>query len=73
MDDHLFMATTPNPLAGKVVLVTGAVGNLGSATAQALQGAGAKTVLIDRSNDRLREQFPGLVDSPEHFSSAVWT
>ncbi len=66
MDDQLFMAATPDALAGKVVLVTGAVGNLGSATAHALQEAGAKTVLIDRSSDRLREQYPGFANSPEH-------
>jgi NAD(P)-dependent dehydrogenase (short-subunit alcohol dehydrogenase family) len=50
-----------------VVIVTGSVGNLGLATAQALQEAGAKTVLVDRSDDRLRENYPDLTDSPHHF------
>ena len=54
-------------LAGKVVIVTGSVGNLGSATARALREAGAKTVLLDRSDERLRENYPDLIDSPEHF------
>ena len=53
-------------LTDKVVIVTGSVGNLGLATARACQEAGAKTVLVDRSNDRLRENFPDLVDSPDH-------
>ncbi len=53
-------------LADKVVIVTGSLGNLGLATARACQEAGAKTVLVDRSNDRLRENFPDLVDSPDH-------
>jgi NAD(P)-dependent dehydrogenase (short-subunit alcohol dehydrogenase family) len=55
------------PLTGQVVIVTGSVGNLGLATAQALQEAGAKTVLVDRSTDRLREAFPALAESQDHF------
>jgi NAD(P)-dependent dehydrogenase (short-subunit alcohol dehydrogenase family) len=51
-------------LSDKVVIVTGSVGNLGLATARACQEAGARTVLVDRSNDRLRENYPDLVDSP---------
>jgi NAD(P)-dependent dehydrogenase (short-subunit alcohol dehydrogenase family) len=54
-------------LTDKVVIVTGSVGNLGLATARACQKAGARTVLVDRSNDRLRENYPDLVDSPNHF------
>ena len=54
-------------LANKVVIITGSVGNLGLATAQSLHTAGAKTVLVDRSLDRLRENYPGLIDSPDHF------
>ena len=53
-------------LMGKVVLVTGSVGNLGLVTARACQEAGARTVLVDRSIDRLRENFPDMVDSPNH-------
>jgi NAD(P)-dependent dehydrogenase (short-subunit alcohol dehydrogenase family) len=57
----------PTQLTDKVVIVTGSVGNLGLATARACQEAGAKTVLVDRSNDRLRENYPDLVDLPNHF------
>ncbi|MFO1502166.1 MAG: SDR family NAD(P)-dependent oxidoreductase [Verrucomicrobiota bacterium] len=51
----------------RVILITGAVGNLGLATARAFHQAGARTVLIDRSAERLRKTFPELVDSPDHF------
>jgi NAD(P)-dependent dehydrogenase (short-subunit alcohol dehydrogenase family) len=60
------MATASNQLAGKVVIVTGAVGNLGLATAKGLQAVGAKTVLVDRSEDRLRENYPDVINSPNH-------
>ncbi len=52
--------------AGHVAMITGAVGNLGRATAQAFHNAGARTLLIDRSPDRLRESYPELADSPDH-------
>jgi len=61
------MTTPANQLANKVVIVTGSVGNLGLATARALQAAGAKTALLDRSDDRLRQNYPDLVGSPDHF------
>jgi NAD(P)-dependent dehydrogenase (short-subunit alcohol dehydrogenase family) len=60
------MATPSNQLTGKVVIVTGAVGNLGLATAKGLQVAGAKTVLVDRSEDRLRENYPDVINSANH-------
>jgi NAD(P)-dependent dehydrogenase (short-subunit alcohol dehydrogenase family) len=66
LDDQLHMSTSTSQLAGKVVIVTGSVGNLGLATAQALQSFGAKTVLVDRSDDRLRENYPDITDSPDH-------
>src|SRR5262249_47592533 len=56
----------PMQLANNVVLITGATGNLGSATAQAFQAAGAQTVLVDRSSERLREVFARVADSPQH-------
>jgi len=37
-----------------VIIITGATGNLGSATAHAFQVAGQRTVLVDRSQERLR-------------------
>jgi NAD(P)-dependent dehydrogenase (short-subunit alcohol dehydrogenase family) len=51
----------------RVVMVTGAAGNLGSAVARAFQAAGAKLVLVDRAADRLPRLFPALADSPHHF------
>ncbi|MEK6550341.1 MAG: SDR family NAD(P)-dependent oxidoreductase [Pseudomonadota bacterium] len=47
-----------NELSGKVVIVTGAAGNLGQAVAQALGRAGAQRVLADRSSDRLAKLYP---------------
>ena len=51
----------------RVVMVTGAAGNLGGAVARAFQVTGAKLVLVDRAADRLPRLFPDLVDSPHHF------
>lgn len=40
-------------LENRVAIVTGALGNLGSATARAFADAGARLVLVDRSAARL--------------------
>jgi NAD(P)-dependent dehydrogenase (short-subunit alcohol dehydrogenase family) len=53
--------------ADRVVVVTGAAGNLGGAVARAFRDAGAKLVLVDRKPDRLARLFPDLADSPHHF------
>src|SRR5881397_3361320 len=53
-------------LQDKITIITGAVGNLGTATARLFQQAGAKTVLVDRSQDRVREAFKDIADSPDH-------
>jgi NAD(P)-dependent dehydrogenase (short-subunit alcohol dehydrogenase family) len=66
LDEQIFITKSFNQLGGKVVIVTGSVGNLGMATALALQQVGAKTVLVDRSNERLRESYAHLVNSPDH-------
>jgi NAD(P)-dependent dehydrogenase (short-subunit alcohol dehydrogenase family) len=50
----------------QVVIITGAVGNLGAATARAFQQLGARTVLVDRSTERLRAAYPALMTSPDH-------
>src|SRR6266436_3961558 len=50
----------------QVVIITGAVGNLGAATARAFQMAGDKTVLVDRSQDKLRDAFSSIANSPDH-------
>src|SRR5438876_10675759 len=55
------MSTTP-----LVAIITGAVGNLGFATAQAFHAAGHRTVLVDHSADRLRDAFKSSVESPNH-------
>jgi NAD(P)-dependent dehydrogenase (short-subunit alcohol dehydrogenase family) len=44
-------------LEGRVVLVTGALGNLGRATARAFHEAGARVALADRGRGRLAEGF----------------
>lgn len=51
----------------RVVLVTGAAGNLGGAITRAFQAAGASLVLVDRAADRLPALFPNLADSSDHF------
>lgn len=53
--------------SGRVVIVTGAAGGLGSAVARAFEMAGAKLVLVDRAADRLPRLFPEMVYSPDHF------
>lgn len=51
----------------QVVMVTGAAGNLGRATAQAFLRAGARLVLVDRAPDRLPGLFPDLAGSADHY------
>lgn len=55
-----------NSLPKRVVLITGASGNLGTAVARAFRAAGSFTVLIDRAADRLHHQYTDLVVSPDH-------
>jgi NAD(P)-dependent dehydrogenase (short-subunit alcohol dehydrogenase family) len=50
----------------RVVIVTGAAGNLGQAVARAFEAAGAKLVLVDRKPDRLPQLFPELAGSVGH-------
>ena len=50
----------------RVVMVTGAAGNLGSAVANAFEQAGATLILVDRAQDRLPHLFPHL-DASQHF------
>ena len=47
----------PRPLAGKVVLVSGAHGGLGSAAAEASAGAGATVVLLGRRLPKLTRVY----------------
>lgn len=53
-------------LSGRVSLVTGAAGNLGQAVAEAFHSAGARTVLVDREEKRIRDIFPGFAESPDN-------
>jgi len=53
-------------LKDKIVIVTGAAGNLGQAVARAFLAAHSRLVLVDHRPDRLPELFPELVDSPDH-------
>ncbi len=56
--------------ANKVVIITGASGNLGQATASALETAGAHLVLVDLSAEGLNQLFPRLAESKSHFLAA---
>ena len=57
-------------MKNKIAIITGAVGNLGMATARLFQRAGAKTVLVDRSPDRVREAFKDIADSRSRLLNA---
>ena len=53
--------------SNRVVIVTGASGNLGQAVARAFQAAGARLALVDRAADRLQQIYPDLAGSGTHF------
>ena len=53
--------------SGRVVIVTGAAGSLGSAIARAFQSAGAKLTLVDRADGRLQKIYHEMADSPDFF------
>jgi NAD(P)-dependent dehydrogenase (short-subunit alcohol dehydrogenase family) len=53
--------------SNRVVVITGAAGNLGQAVVDAFRQAGARLTLVDRSPDRLPQMFPAMADSPEYF------
>lgn len=55
----------------KVVVITGAAGSLGRATANAFAADGARLVLIDRRLELLEEQFPELSAGDDHLFTAV--
>lgn len=54
-----------NDFNDKVVMITGASGNLGSALAQAFRRAGARLALVDRHPDLLAAAFPDLINVPD--------
>lgn len=51
----------------RVVVITGAAGNVGVAAGKSFAASGAKLALVDRSPGRLPELFPGLANAPEYF------
>jgi NAD(P)-dependent dehydrogenase (short-subunit alcohol dehydrogenase family) len=53
--------------SGRVVIVTGAAGTLGSAIARAFQSARAKLTLVDRRDGRLQQIYPEMAGSPDFF------
>lgn len=54
-------------LKDKVIIITGAVGNLGHAVAQRVQAQGGRTILVDRSSDRLLKTYGELKNSAQHW------
>lgn len=52
-------------LTDRIAIITGAAGNLGRATAGAMQAAGAKTVLVDFSNEQLQQAYPKAAQDPD--------
>ncbi len=50
---------------GRVVMVTGASGNLGSAVARTFHSSNARLALIDRHKDVLHKVFPDLTESDD--------
>ena len=56
-------------LSDRVVMVTGATGNLGQAVARAFLSTGARLALAERAGDRLAALFPDLISSSEHLLS----
>jgi len=51
----------------RVVVITGAAGNLGVAVARAFRNAGAKLALVELAPDRLPNLFPDGPNSPDCF------
>lgn len=51
----------------RVIVITGAAGNLGVAAANAFSSAGARIAFVDRTPGRLPAVVPGLAGSANHF------
>ncbi len=50
----------------QVVMISGAIGNVGFAVTRSFQASGAKLALVDRGEDRLKKAFPDLVSSADY-------
>src|SRR5258705_6653508 len=53
-------------VSGKVVIITGATGNLGAALLSVLAAGDARLVAVDRDEARLRQRLAGLPGSGAH-------
>lgn len=51
----------------KVVVITGAAGNLGEAVVRRYMEEGANLILVDRAKDRLSKMYPKLVKTKNHW------
>ncbi len=51
---------------GKVVLITGPAGNLGSALVKRFTAEGSSLILLDHREDRLKNLYPLLENTPDH-------
>lgn len=58
-----------NDLSGKVAMITGASGNLGSATTRKLMDLDCKLALVDHAADRLQQKYGDYVPSPDLYLS----
>lgn len=58
-------------LENRVVVITGASGNLGAAVARAARAAGARTALVDRDAARVAKIHPEFAASGTHLLAAV--
>jgi len=58
-------------LKDKVVIVTGANGNLGQAVAEGLARLGARRVLVDRSSDRLARLYPQAAQAGDLLANGI--
>ncbi|HYA36752.1 MAG TPA: SDR family NAD(P)-dependent oxidoreductase [Candidatus Methylomirabilis sp.] len=54
-------------LNDKVVIITGAAGNLGRAVASRVQAQGGRMVLVERSGEHLKAAYGALKDSAQHW------
>lgn len=55
----------------KVVMVTGAAGNLGNATARGFMAAGARLILVDLRQEVLEERFSDAQEGDDHVFAGV--
>lgn len=52
--------------SNEIIMITGAIGQLGVVLAETFRAANAKLALVDRGEDRLKKTFPDLVDIPDY-------